>query len=739
MCEFTVARSQSGSSGSSRRALPLGGARGASGSGRGSCDFPSYAVGDDEGPDQSFSTFVEQSPVRAPPLNERRGAKNLLIKSAIHNGIQRTGSLPALLVMSPKTQALTSPMGFGPAARVSCFSPEGDDLVRTSCSSSSDEEQQGQGQGQGQHRQPWVGGGAFLAITSSDDEDPYGAATQDASYDPAPMPIMATSPLVAARHRKMGGGGFHQPTGMSAQQPLPHHSVEDNDALAGLNLDSDRGLLLARGVPHHSFSGRIGGRGLMDFDMGRASAASGRSAQGIPPKAAAAAVVDEDGDEGLLGVYNADGVVHLPIGGRGHDDDEDDVCRLEESPRFGALEDGYILVTGVAADETVVSRPVAVHGRAWAGELAGSPNTTIVGTPEARSHMAFGTATAYRPLQQSTSSLPPSPTTGADINGKKRKKDTRNSLSGSSAAATSSDCTMPPPPSLATTTTTTTTTTSAAAAARTPVVSDDAGIAAAAALAAAALAAANRENVAPAYQQIPAAVRPNFADPVLGSPIKYRLDISSMTNKMFPSVSPHTVSKLLRGEYSSTIKRYMVIDARFGYEYRGGHIRDALNFSAETPEHALEYLFNNPIIDKSLVFIFHCEFSSKRGPDLARFVRERDRHVHINSYPELHYPEIYILEKGYKEFFSHYPELCEPRAYVPMVEKEYKTECTAGLKAMRRSGSARSRATSVSGVQLFAKDKDRDSDENSDDSNSNSNSNTGGVVQMSRSVSMRLF
>lgn len=34
---------------------------------------------------------------------------------------------------------------------------------------------------------------------------------------------------------------------------------------------------------------------------------------------------------------------------------------------------------------------------------------------------------------------------------------------------------------------------------------------------------------------------------------------------------------------------------------------------------------------------------------MCRYVRERDRFV--NEYPNLHYPELYILKGGYKEFF----------------------------------------------------------------------------------------
>ena len=52
------------------------------------------------------------------------------------------------------------------------------------------------------------------------------------------------------------------------------------------------------------------------------------------------------------------------------------------------------------------------------------------------------------------------------------------------------------------------------------------------------------------------------------------------------------------------------------------------------------------------VLIFHCEFSSERGPKMSRFLRGQDRELNKDSYPRLNYPEIYILEGGYKAFYE---------------------------------------------------------------------------------------
>ena len=55
---------------------------------------------------------------------------------------------------------------------------------------------------------------------------------------------------------------------------------------------------------------------------------------------------------------------------------------------------------------------------------------------------------------------------------------------------------------------------------------------------------------------------------------------------------------------------------------------------------------------KRVILIFHCEFSSERGPRLSRFLRSQDRQTNKDCYPHLHYPELYLLEGGYKLFFE---------------------------------------------------------------------------------------
>ncbi|PIO28159.1 hypothetical protein AB205_0119670 [Aquarana catesbeiana] len=56
----------------------------------------------------------------------------------------------------------------------------------------------------------------------------------------------------------------------------------------------------------------------------------------------------------------------------------------------------------------------------------------------------------------------------------------------------------------------------------------------------------------------------------------------------------------------------------------------------------------------------------------CRFLREEDRAR--NEYPSLHYPEVYLLKGGYKDFFPEYKMLCEPQGYCPMHHEDYREE-----------------------------------------------------------------
>ncbi|KAG8444215.1 hypothetical protein GDO86_009413 [Hymenochirus boettgeri] len=138
-------------------------------------------------------------------------------------------------------------------------------------------------------------------------------------------------------------------------------------------------------------------------------------------------------------------------------------------------------------------------------------------------------------------------------------------------------------------------------------------------------------------------------------------------------ITPDVMTLILKGTYDPFIERYVLIDCRYPYEYEGGHIKGAINLHME--QEAEEYLLKNPILtygSKRVVLIFHCEFSSERGPRMCKFIREKDRDR--NEYPHLHYPELYILQGGYKEFFQTHKAFCTPQSYRPMNHEDFRED-----------------------------------------------------------------
>ncbi|XP_074759785.1 M-phase inducer phosphatase 2 isoform X3 [Athene noctua] len=139
-------------------------------------------------------------------------------------------------------------------------------------------------------------------------------------------------------------------------------------------------------------------------------------------------------------------------------------------------------------------------------------------------------------------------------------------------------------------------------------------------------------------------------------------------------ISPEMMVAVLTGQFSSLIESCVIVDCRYPYEYEGGHIKGAVNLPLE--QDVEEFLLKKPIVpfdaSKRVIVIFHCEFSSERGPRMCRFVREKDRAC--NEYPNLHYPELYVLKGGYREFFPQYQSHCEPQDYRPMRHEDFKED-----------------------------------------------------------------
>uniref|UniRef100_A0A182SJF7 protein-tyrosine-phosphatase n=1 Tax=Anopheles maculatus TaxID=74869 RepID=A0A182SJF7_9DIPT len=161
----------------------------------------------------------------------------------------------------------------------------------------------------------------------------------------------------------------------------------------------------------------------------------------------------------------------------------------------------------------------------------------------------------------------------------------------------------------------------------------------------------------------------------------YVLPLMDGQHRDLKSISGDTMARLVRGDYNDKIASFKIIDCRYPYEFEGGHIRGAKNLY--TQEQIIDELIKSktetPKVlaggqDGTLrrhIIVFHCEFSSERGPKLSRFLRNHDRILNADSYPALHYPEMYLLHGGYKEFYKAHAELCDPIAYRPMLDPEF--------------------------------------------------------------------
>ncbi|EFA12824.1 M-phase inducer phosphatase [Tribolium castaneum] len=180
-------------------------------------------------------------------------------------------------------------------------------------------------------------------------------------------------------------------------------------------------------------------------------------------------------------------------------------------------------------------------------------------------------------------------------------------------------------------------------------------------------------------ESIKFAVQRSFVEPdLIGDFSKtFCLPLTQGRHQDLKCITADTLAKLIRGDFSGNVASYKVIDCRYPYEYKGGHIDGAIN--VYTKEQCMELLTNVASASKeprkrSNILVFHCEFSSKRGPDLYRYLREQDRQLNQDVYPSLHYPEVYLLEGGYKKFFEEYSDLCVPIAYTEMLHPEYENE-----------------------------------------------------------------
>ena len=80
------------------------------------------------------------------------------------------------------------------------------------------------------------------------------------------------------------------------------------------------------------------------------------------------------------------------------------------------------------------------------------------------------------------------------------------------------------------------------------------------------------------------------------------------------------LADVLNGVYDDVIEKCVIVDSRYPYEFDGGHIVGAKNLYTkdailaeflDSSEHKL-----TKDVTKRVVLVFHCEFSSERGPKM---------------------------------------------------------------------------------------------------------------------------
>ncbi|KAJ5988002.1 hypothetical protein N7481_003212 [Penicillium waksmanii] len=149
-----------------------------------------------------------------------------------------------------------------------------------------------------------------------------------------------------------------------------------------------------------------------------------------------------------------------------------------------------------------------------------------------------------------------------------------------------------------------------------------------------------------------------------------------------PRINQTTLLEVLDGKFNDQFDNVIIVDCRFEYEYEGGHIDGAINYNDK--DALAGDLFNAPQARTAL--ILHCEYSAHRAPIMAKYIRHQDRAVNVDTYPNLTYPDMYILDGGYSSFFAEHRSFCYPQNYVEMNDKEHQFACERGLgKVKQRS------------------------------------------------------
>ena len=166
-------------------------------------------------------------------------------------------------------------------------------------------------------------------------------------------------------------------------------------------------------------------------------------------------------------------------------------------------------------------------------------------------------------------------------------------------------------------------------------------------------------------------------------------------------ITPQTLQQLLHNSDDVINRNVLIIDCRYPYEYEGGHIAGAVNiYTQQAAQHLLfsshSAVLNQPQCSRPIL-VFHCEFSSERGPRMYRYVRDQDRNANEHCYPQLYYKDMFVLRGGYKQFYQQsHKSLCQPQQYRSMFDEQFTSQLAQYRSECRRAvGGTRMRKSSV--------------------------------------------
>src|SRR6201999_386279 len=86
-----------------------------------------------------------------------------------------------------------------------------------------------------------------------------------------------------------------------------------------------------------------------------------------------------------------------------------------------------------------------------------------------------------------------------------------------------------------------------------------------------------------------------------------------------------------------------------------------------------------------IAFIFHCEYSQYRAPQAYNYFRSCDRVAHAEHWPHLSFPNLFILDGGYREFYQFSPQLCQPfGTFISQWDLNFSSQCKTETAKMRQ-------------------------------------------------------